>query len=145
MPNAQVHLLDAGHFALDTAADEIAELVRGFVASPRAPSAGSAAERRPRTIKIARSPRTLESRPELRSDVESTINGTGEVQFGISTVRIGNLFPVCRRGPLWPLGRLWPAERVVGRLRPIRGLYGQAKLVFAGGNDPDVSDDRHGC
>ena len=38
---------------------------------------------------------------------ESTINGTGEVQFGISTVRIGNLFPVCRRGPLWPLGRLW--------------------------------------
>jgi pimeloyl-ACP methyl ester carboxylesterase len=29
--NAQVHLLDAGHFALDTAADEIAELLRGFV------------------------------------------------------------------------------------------------------------------
>ena len=69
VPNAQVHLLDAGHFALDTAADEIAELVRGFVASPRAPSAGAAGERRPRTIKIARSPRTLESRPELRSDV----------------------------------------------------------------------------
>jgi pimeloyl-ACP methyl ester carboxylesterase len=35
VPNAQVHLLDAGHFALDTAADEIAELLRGFVdASP---------------------------------------------------------------------------------------------------------------
>jgi pimeloyl-ACP methyl ester carboxylesterase len=31
VPNAQVHLLDAGHFALDTAADEIAELLRGFV------------------------------------------------------------------------------------------------------------------
>jgi pimeloyl-ACP methyl ester carboxylesterase len=29
--NAQVNLLDAGHFALDTAADEIAELLRGFV------------------------------------------------------------------------------------------------------------------
>lgn len=29
---AQVHLLDAGHFALDTAADEIAALVRGFQA-----------------------------------------------------------------------------------------------------------------
>jgi pimeloyl-ACP methyl ester carboxylesterase len=29
--NAQVHVLDAGHFALDTAADEIGELVRGFV------------------------------------------------------------------------------------------------------------------
>src|SRR5438034_9593018 len=33
VPNAQVHILDAGHFALDTAADEIAALVRGFVAS----------------------------------------------------------------------------------------------------------------
>ena len=31
VPNAQVHLLDAGHFALDTAADEIAALLRGFV------------------------------------------------------------------------------------------------------------------
>jgi hypothetical protein len=31
VPTAQVHLLDAGHFALDTAADEIAALVRGFV------------------------------------------------------------------------------------------------------------------
>jgi pimeloyl-ACP methyl ester carboxylesterase len=30
--NAQVHILDAGHFALDTAADEIAALVRGFIA-----------------------------------------------------------------------------------------------------------------
>jgi pimeloyl-ACP methyl ester carboxylesterase len=31
VPNAQVHVLNAGHFALDTAADEIAALVRGFV------------------------------------------------------------------------------------------------------------------
>jgi pimeloyl-ACP methyl ester carboxylesterase len=31
VPSAQVHILDAGHFALDTAAEEIAELVRGFV------------------------------------------------------------------------------------------------------------------
>jgi pimeloyl-ACP methyl ester carboxylesterase len=30
LPNAEVHVLDAGHFALDTAADEIAALVRGF-------------------------------------------------------------------------------------------------------------------
>jgi pimeloyl-ACP methyl ester carboxylesterase len=29
--NAEVHVLDAGHFALDTAADEIAQLVRAFV------------------------------------------------------------------------------------------------------------------
>jgi pimeloyl-ACP methyl ester carboxylesterase len=31
VPHASVHVLDAGHFALDTAADEIANLVRGFV------------------------------------------------------------------------------------------------------------------
>lgn len=30
---AQVHVLDAGHFALDTAADEIADLVRRFLSS----------------------------------------------------------------------------------------------------------------
>ena len=35
VPNAQVHVLDAGHFALDTAAYEIAALVRGFVDSSR--------------------------------------------------------------------------------------------------------------
>jgi pimeloyl-ACP methyl ester carboxylesterase len=35
VPNAQVHLLDAGHFALDTAAEEIAALVRAFVGSSR--------------------------------------------------------------------------------------------------------------
>ena len=36
VPDAQVHVLDAGHFALDTAAEEIAGLVRGFVgSSPR--------------------------------------------------------------------------------------------------------------
>src|ERR1700745_3612458 len=35
VPEAEVHVLDAGHFALDTAADQIAELVRGFVASSR--------------------------------------------------------------------------------------------------------------
>jgi pimeloyl-ACP methyl ester carboxylesterase len=31
VPNAQVHVLNAGHFALDTAADQIAALVRDFV------------------------------------------------------------------------------------------------------------------
>ena len=31
VPNAEVHVLEAGHFALDTKADEIAELVRGFM------------------------------------------------------------------------------------------------------------------
>jgi len=31
VPSAQVHVLDAGHFALDTKADEIAALVRGFM------------------------------------------------------------------------------------------------------------------
>jgi pimeloyl-ACP methyl ester carboxylesterase len=32
VPSAQVHVLDAGHFALDTAADEIAALTCGFLA-----------------------------------------------------------------------------------------------------------------
>jgi pimeloyl-ACP methyl ester carboxylesterase len=31
VPNAQVHIVDGGHFALDTAADQIAELVRTFM------------------------------------------------------------------------------------------------------------------
>lgn len=35
VPNADVHVLDAGHFALDTAADEIAELIRRFMSSSR--------------------------------------------------------------------------------------------------------------
>jgi pimeloyl-ACP methyl ester carboxylesterase len=33
VPSAEVHVLDAGHFALDTKADEIADLVRQFVAT----------------------------------------------------------------------------------------------------------------
>ncbi len=33
VPKARVHVLDAGHFALDTAADEIADLVRNFVSN----------------------------------------------------------------------------------------------------------------
>ncbi len=32
VPNAEVHMLDAGHFALDEAVDEIADLVRAFLA-----------------------------------------------------------------------------------------------------------------
>jgi pimeloyl-ACP methyl ester carboxylesterase len=35
VPNAQVHVLDAGHFALDTAAEEIAALVANFVGPSR--------------------------------------------------------------------------------------------------------------
>jgi pimeloyl-ACP methyl ester carboxylesterase len=31
VPNAEVHVLDAGHFALDTKADDMAELVRSFM------------------------------------------------------------------------------------------------------------------
>jgi len=31
VPKAEVHVLDAGHFAMDTKADEIADLVRGFL------------------------------------------------------------------------------------------------------------------
>jgi len=35
VPKAEVHIVDGGHFALDTAADEIAGLVRAFVGSTR--------------------------------------------------------------------------------------------------------------
>jgi pimeloyl-ACP methyl ester carboxylesterase len=31
VPKAELHLLDAGHFALDTAAEEIAVLLRAFM------------------------------------------------------------------------------------------------------------------
>jgi len=31
VPKAEVHVLDAGHFALDTAADQIAQLVKNFM------------------------------------------------------------------------------------------------------------------
>jgi pimeloyl-ACP methyl ester carboxylesterase len=31
VPKAEVHALHAGHFVLDTAADQIAQLVRGFM------------------------------------------------------------------------------------------------------------------
>ena len=31
VPNAEVHVLDAGHFALDTKADEIATLIGQFM------------------------------------------------------------------------------------------------------------------
>ena len=41
LPSAEIHLLDAGHFALDEKADEIARLIRTFLAgSPRRPGAG---------------------------------------------------------------------------------------------------------
>lgn len=33
VPHAEVHVMDAGHFALDTKADEIADIVRQFVSS----------------------------------------------------------------------------------------------------------------
>jgi pimeloyl-ACP methyl ester carboxylesterase len=35
VPKAEVHVLDAGHFALDTAADQIAKIVKGFMAAGR--------------------------------------------------------------------------------------------------------------
>ena len=35
VPNAEVHVLDAGHFALDTKPDEIAAFVRNFMSSQK--------------------------------------------------------------------------------------------------------------
>ena len=34
VPDAEVHIVNGGHFALDTAADEIAALAKGFMGSP---------------------------------------------------------------------------------------------------------------
>jgi len=36
VPKAEVHIVDGGHFALDTAADEIADFVQSFLSSTRA-------------------------------------------------------------------------------------------------------------
>jgi hypothetical protein len=43
----------------------------------------------------------IERKP--RNNDEPTMDGIGEVQYGVSTARSGNLFPVCRRRPvcLW--------------------------------------------
>jgi pimeloyl-ACP methyl ester carboxylesterase len=35
LPDAEIHLLDGGHFLLETALDEVAELIRAFLAKPR--------------------------------------------------------------------------------------------------------------
>jgi pimeloyl-ACP methyl ester carboxylesterase len=35
VPNTEIHVVDGGHFALDTAADEIANLVANFMAVTR--------------------------------------------------------------------------------------------------------------
>jgi len=42
VPNAEVHVVDGGHFALDTAADQIAAFVQGFIRSSREAEAGRA-------------------------------------------------------------------------------------------------------
>ncbi len=39
VPKAEVHVLEAGHFALDTAADQIAPLVANFMSRGRGSSA----------------------------------------------------------------------------------------------------------
>ena len=49
VPNAEVHIVDGGHFALDTAADEIAALVRNFVGSSAKFAAGTSANVATRT------------------------------------------------------------------------------------------------
>lgn len=38
VPDAQVHLLDGGHFLLESALDEVAELIRGFLAKADLPA-----------------------------------------------------------------------------------------------------------
>jgi pimeloyl-ACP methyl ester carboxylesterase len=40
VPQAEVHVLDAGHFALDTAPDQIAQIIRGFMSRGRDGASG---------------------------------------------------------------------------------------------------------
>ncbi len=47
VPNVEVHIVDGGHFALDTAADEIAALVQGCVGSSREVVRDAAAKMKP--------------------------------------------------------------------------------------------------
>jgi hypothetical protein len=54
LPGAQVHVLDAGHFALDTAAAEIAALIRGFVAASRSRSDSKLAKANPPVSSLQR-------------------------------------------------------------------------------------------
>ena len=49
VPNAEIHIVDGGHFALDTAADEIAALVRNFVGSSENSRPGTSANVTART------------------------------------------------------------------------------------------------
>jgi pimeloyl-ACP methyl ester carboxylesterase len=35
VPGAEIHIVDGGHFALDTAADQVAAQVQGFLSSSR--------------------------------------------------------------------------------------------------------------
>jgi pimeloyl-ACP methyl ester carboxylesterase len=46
VPKAEMHVLDAGHFALDTKADEIAVLVRQFIRNQKSTTAGLAGIRK---------------------------------------------------------------------------------------------------
>jgi pimeloyl-ACP methyl ester carboxylesterase len=45
VPSAQVHIVDGGHFALDTAADDIAALVRDFLAKQKQTRSGAQQQR----------------------------------------------------------------------------------------------------
>src|SRR5215467_3666204 len=72
------------------------------------------------------------------------MGGGGEVQFGVPTDCSGSIVLVCRRRPIWSLGPLRTAQRVVGQLCAIRGLYGKAQLVFAGVDNPGAGEHLYG-
>lgn len=49
VPKAEIHIFDAGHFALDTKADEIAALVRQFMKNQKSTTAELAGVRKPKS------------------------------------------------------------------------------------------------
>ena len=70
--------------------------------------------------------------PRSRSEDETTMDRIGEVQPGISTARSGDLFPVCRRRPVRPMGSLWTGQCVVGQSDDDDGFGSEGTSQFIG-------------
>jgi hypothetical protein len=97
VPNAEVHVLDAGHFALDTAADEIAALVRSFVGAQQSHDCACSkltVSRRKGAPLACVSPRYR--LPMVRSSLLSvTFPSRGRIAFASPSMRAGSVIAMC--------------------------------------------------
>ena len=62
LPDAEIHLLDAGHFALDEKNDEIASLILAFLAKPRSHRISSRSDSETASIHFSASSSSFESK-----------------------------------------------------------------------------------